>query len=176
MALMLEAALIVLLTLVLERAANVPRDIRRNDDRVRNRDEDLRTWIEDDDKQLKQEQLRILASESVKSAGPDLSIFLYQQAKDQLVHRYRDQLRDAERIRREVVLSEQVPHRILRWFRSRPAPAISAPSDLAETLAHWHERPGDLFDKSLALREVAEQRRERAGKPRLRPLHPPPKA
>ena len=173
MAPMLEAALIVLLTLVLERAANVPRDIRRNDDRVRNRDEDLRTWIEDDDRQLKQEQLRILASESVKSAGPDLSIFLYQQAKDQLVHRYRDQLRDAERIRREVVLSEQVPHRILRWFRSRPLPTISAPHDVAETLAHWHERPGDLFDKSLALREVAEQRRERAGKPRLRPLHPP---
>lgn len=42
-----------------------------------------------------------------------------------------DSLRDAERIRREVVLSEQVPHRILRWFRSRPLPAISAPRDVA---------------------------------------------
>lgn len=170
---MLEAVVIVLLTLILERAANVPRDIRRSDAHIRNRDEDLRTWIEDDDRHLKTEHLRILASESVKSAGPDLSILLYQQAKDQLVHRYRDQLRDAERARGEIVLSEQVLHRLARRILARPVPVLSAPSDMSEVLAHWHERPGDLLDRSLALREVAEQRRERAGKPRLRPLHPP---
>jgi hypothetical protein len=173
---MLEAAFIVLLTLVLERAANVPRDIRRNDERVRNRDEDLRTWIEDDDKQLKEEQLRILASESVKSAGPDLSIVLYQQIKDQLIHRYRDQLRDAERIREEVALSEQLLHAIARRLLGRPLPGLTAPTDMAKVLAHWREHPDDLFDKSRALREVAEERRERAGKPRLRPLYPPQEA
>lgn len=170
---MLEAVFIVLLTLVLERAANVPLDIRRHDAHVRNRDEDLRSWIEDDDRQLKAEHLRILASESVKSAGPDLSIFLYQQAKDQVVQRYRDQLRDAERTRLEIVLSEQVLHRIVRRVLTRPVPSLSAPSNMEEVLAHWRERPEDLFDTSLALREAAEQRRERAGKPRLRPLRSP---
>lgn len=170
---MLEAVFIVLLTLVLQKAANVPRDLRRNDERVRNRDEDLRTWIEDDDAQLNQEELRILASESVKSAGPDYSIALYQQVKDQLVHRYRDQLRDAERTRREVALSEQLRHRVARRVLARPLPCLDAPAEMAEVIAHWQERPDDLFNKSLALREVAEQRRERAGKPRLRPLHPP---
>lgn len=170
---MLEAAFIVLLTLALERVVNVPRDIRRDDERIRNRDEDLQSWIEDDDKRLKQEQLRILASESVKSAGPDLSAVLYQQARDQLVHRYRDQLRDAERIRREVELSEQLLHGIARRVLGRPLPGFTAPNEMAKVLDHWHEQPDDLFDKSIALREVAEQRRERAGKGRLRPLQRP---
>lgn len=170
---MLEAFFIVLLTLLAERAANVPRDVRRNDERIRNRDEDLRTWIEDDDKRLKDEHLQILASESVKSSGPDVSIFHYQRAKDQLVHRYRDQLRDAQRTRREVELSEQLLHRLVRRAFRRPLPSLSAPSVMADVLAHWHESPDNLLDHSLALREVAEQRRERAGKPRLRPIHPP---
>lgn len=160
-------------TLLVERLYNVPRDIRRNDELVRNRDEDLQTWIEDDDAELRKQHLVIMAREARKSAGPDYSLVEYQQLKDQVAHRYRDQLRDAERTVRDLALSEQLPHRLARRLLREPLPELTAPQLKVATLDHWHESPKDMHQFSEKLREVAEQRRAEAGKPPLRPFERP---
>ena len=165
--------LVVALTLAGERGVNVPRDIRRGDERIRNRDEDLRTWIEDDDKELRQELIRISVTEARNTVGPDYSVTQYQQAKDQVLHRYRDQLRDAHRLARNVELSEQLPHRLVRRLFKRPVPSLAAPAEKAAILEQWKEPAEAAFEFTLKLREIAEQRRVDAGRPALRPLHLP---
>jgi hypothetical protein len=170
---LLIALISIIGTLLVERLYNVPRDIRRNDELISNRDEDLRTWIEDDDAELRKQHLVIMAREARKSAGPDYSLVEYQQLKDQVAHRYRDQLRDAERTVRDLALSEQLPHRFARRFLRKPLPELTAPQLKAATLDHWHESPEDMHQFSEKLREVAEQRRAEAGKPPLRPLERP---
>lgn len=160
-------------TLLVERLYNVPRDIRRNDELVRNRDEDLRTWIEDDDAALRKQHLLIMARESRGSTGPDYSLVEYQQLKDQVAHRYRDQLRDAERTVRDLALSEQLPHRLARRLFRKPLPGLTAPQLQTATLDHWHESPQEMHQISETLREVAEQRRVAAGKHPLRPFERP---
>ena len=46
--------LALILVFVLNRLVDVPADVRRNDQRVRARNEDLASWIEDDDEALKE--------------------------------------------------------------------------------------------------------------------------
>ena len=160
-------------TLLAERLWNLPRDIRRNDERIKNRDEDLRTWIEDDDAELRRQHLAVMAREARGSEGPDFSLVEYQRLKDHVAHRYRDQLRDAERTVRDVALSEQLPHRLARGLLHRPLPGLTAPMIKAETIHQWHESPQELYEFSEKLREVAELRRAEAGKPPLRPYEHP---
>lgn len=160
-------------TLLAERLWNLPRDIRRNDERIKNRDEDLRAWIEDDDAELRQQHLAVMAREARGSEGSDFSLVEYQRLKDQVAHRYRDQLRDAERTARDVALSEQLPHHFARGLLHRPLPELTAPVVKAATIQHWYESPQELYEFSEKLREVAEQRRAEAGKPPLRPYEHP---
>jgi hypothetical protein len=152
---------------------HLPVVIRRNDERIRNRDEDLRTWIQDDDAELRKGHLRILLAEPVKSAGPNTSLVQYQQLKNEVVNRYRDQLRDAERTVRDVALSEQMPHRLMRRLLRKPLPGLMAPTVKASTLDHWYQSPDDFYDVSEIMHHVGEQRRAKAGKPPLRPYEHP---
>jgi hypothetical protein len=172
-ALPLIAAAVPTILLLLGWLYHLPVVIRRNDERIRNRDEDLRTWIEDDDAELRDGHLRILLGEQVKSAGPDVSLVQYQQLKNEVVHRYRDQLRDAERTVRDVALSEQIPHRLMRRLLRKPLPGLTAPTVKASTLDHWYQSPDDFYDISETMRQVGEQRRAEAGKPPLRPYQHP---
>lgn len=112
----------VLLTVLAERAYSVPREIRHNNERIRNRDEDLRTWIEDNRRQVRREFTRIWLAESRRKEGPDYSVSQCQQVKDEVLHRYRDQLRDAQRVVRDVKLSEQFLHRVVRHIRGNSFP------------------------------------------------------
>jgi hypothetical protein len=104
----LEALLLIVATLVGERIINVPRDVRRNDEMLRNRDGDLRTWIEDDNDWLEREM------HAVDQAAADQYRYLVpyrqQQLKDEVRRRSRDQRRDADRIFRSVGLSEEIFH------------------------------------------------------------------
>jgi hypothetical protein len=172
-ALPLIAAAVPTILLLLGWVYHLPVVIRRNDERITNRDEDLRTWIEDDDAELRNGHLRILLAEQVKSAGPDTSLIQYQQLKNEVVHRYRDQLRDAERTVRDVALSEQMPHRLMRRLLRKPLPGLRAPIVKASTLDHWHQSPDDFYDTSETFRQVGEQRRAESGKPPLRPYEHP---
>lgn len=172
-ALPLIAAAVPTILLLLGWLYHLPVVIRRNDERIENRDEDLRTWIEDDDAELRNGYLRIVLTERAKAAGPDTSLVQYQQLKKDVVHRYRDQLRDAERAVRDVALSEQMPHRLMRRLLGKPFPSLRAPNVKASTLDHWFQSPDDFYDVSEAMRQIADQRRADAGKPRLRPYEHP---
>jgi hypothetical protein len=167
------AAAVPTILLLLGWLYHLPVVIRRNDERIRNRDEDLRTWIENDDAELRDGHLRILLGERVKSAGPDVSLVQYQQLKNEVVHRFRDQLRDAERTVRDVALSEQIPHRLMRRLLRKPLPGLMAATVKASTLDHWYQSPDDFYDISETMRQVGEQRRAEAGKPPLRPCQHP---
>ncbi len=138
--------------LLIQRAYNVPRDIRRHDERIKNRDEDLITWIEDDQKQLRRETISLNIADSSarrRKMPPYLLAFQQQQLKDQVLHRYRDQLRDAERVARDVELSEQLPHRLTRRALHRPVPALTAPAAKADTIEGWTTPADEAFEVRL---------------------------
>jgi hypothetical protein len=170
---LLEALTLIVLTLAAERCVNVPRDIRRNNERVRNRDEDLTTWIKDDKKQARRETLRVYVAESRKTEGPDYSVSQIQGIKNQVLQRYRDQLRDAERVVRDVKLSEQFPHRLVRGITKRPVPGLTAPDTQDRTIAEWETSAQEDHEGAEALRALAEAKRAAGGKPPLRPLADP---
>ncbi len=141
--------LAVALTLLGERAFNGPRDIRRGDERIRNRDEDLRAWIARE-------------AESLRSAGIGLDLdrrprkyeylraYEKQKLKDQTLKRYGDQLRDAERVVREVRISEQAHHGLLRRLMRRPIPDLLAPALEAERVRGFHSTDDERYE---AMRE-----------------------
>jgi hypothetical protein len=140
---MVEVALIVLtvgLTLLGERLVNAPRDIRRNNGRIVNRDEDLATWIEDEAKALRRETIKVNIQKRPQRYAY-LGEFETKQLRHQLLRRYRDQLRDAERVMRDVRASEQLPHRVLRRLRGQPIPELASPVDHAETIERWVTPP-----------------------------------
>jgi hypothetical protein len=160
----------VLVTLLVERTYSVPRDLRRHDERVFNRDEDLRTWIEDNRKLVRRDFIRIWSAEARRKSGPDYSVSQCQKVKTEVLQRYRDQLRDAERVVRDVKLSEQLPHRLWRHITGRTAPGLISPAEKANTVAEWETSAEDDLKGAEELRVIAEQRRAEAGKPPLRPL------
>lgn len=138
--------------LLVQRAYNVPRDIRRHDERIRNRDEDLITWIEDDQKQLRRETITLNIADSRgggREMPPYLVAFQQHQLKDQVLHRYRDQLRDAERVARDVELSEQLPHRLMRRALRWPVPALTAPVVKADAIEGWKTPADEAFKVRL---------------------------
>jgi hypothetical protein len=160
----------ILLTLLAERSYTVPRDIRRNDERIINQDEDLRTWIADNRKLVRRDFLRIWATEARRKDGPDYSVSQCQKVKNEVLQRYRDELRGTERVVRDVCLSEQLPHRLWRRITHRSVPELMAPIERAHTIAEWETSAEDDLKAAEELRAVAEQRRAEAGKPPLRPL------
>lgn len=140
---MLEISLIVLtvgLTLLGERLVNAPRDIRRNNHRISNRNENLSTWIEDEAEVLRRETIRVNIQRRPQRYAY-LAEFEAKQLRDQLLRRYRDQVRDAERVTQDVWASEQLAHQVLRRLRGRPIPRLTAPADHAETIESWVSLP-----------------------------------
>jgi hypothetical protein len=160
----------VLLTLLVERGYTVPRDIRRNDERIVNRDEDLRAWIVENRKLVRRDFLRIWAAEARKKDGPDYSVSQCQKVKNEVLQRYQDELRDSEREVRDVWLSEQLPHRLWRHITRRSIPDLMAPTERAHTIAEWETSAEDSMKAGEELRAAVEQRRADAGKPPLRSL------
>lgn len=63
-------------SVVIGRCYNVPRDVRRNDTRSRNADEDLATWIDDEDKGQRLAHIRSIQErqEAHRKGTPDYSL------------------------------------------------------------------------------------------------------
>lgn len=160
----------ILLTLLLERSYTVPRDIRRNDERIANRDEDLRAWIVENRKRVRRDFFRTWAAEARKKGGPDFSVSQCQKVKNEALRRYQDELRNSERVVRDVWLSEQLPHRLWRRLTRRSIPDLIAPAEWTHTIAEWETSAEDSMKAAEDLRAAVEERRADAGKPPLRPL------
>jgi hypothetical protein len=127
MQLALIIAGLVVLLLGARRLAVVSRQVSRNNWRIRLRDADLAAWIVDYDGALVR-------------AGDE--------AIDQALDRYAEQLRDAQRTLQAVAASEGAAHRVVRAVTGRPVPSLTAPQTLAAMLARWEEL--DAADRRAA--------------------------
>jgi hypothetical protein len=118
----------------------VGRDVRLHDQLVRNRDEDLGNWIDDADGDLTTE-LGKLTRKHVGTEHVQWPLYLRkfdkQQAKDEVLKRLGDQLRDATRYRQEIELSEGWHHRAWRRIASKPLPELSAEQEKSDVIDRW---------------------------------------
>lgn len=120
MQLALIIAGLVVLLLGARRLVVASRQVSRNNRRIRLRDADLAAWIADYD-------------EALIGAGDE--------ALDEALIRYAEQLRDAQRTLQAVDASEGAAHRVVRALTGRPIPSFAATQTMAGTLARW-EDPG----------------------------------
>ena len=162
-------------TVLAQRVYNVPREVRRNDTRIRHSDEDLETWIGDEQKGQRRALIRSIVERqhAAKENSPDYSLVKLQEAKDGVLQRYRDQRRQAERQVDEIEDDEQLPHRLWRKARSLPVPQLTAPTKKARTVADWEQTAEALDGESKKLREKAEEFRKRRAKEEGKPPPPP---
>jgi hypothetical protein len=107
------AVVLVAFAFAAKRCIRVHRVIRRNDERIRERDEILCIWIGD---------------YTAAERQPDRELLLEQ---------CREQLRDAELVVREVARSEGLPHRVARRALGRPVPSLTAPVNEVRDVAQW---------------------------------------
>ncbi len=130
-----------LVTVIATRLLTVPVAVRRNDLLIRNRNDDLRTWVLDDDKALEadiQAKLQDINAAGLLHSGAPI------QSRDKATrwaeHRYRDQQTTAERVLRDTAASETVSHGLYRKLARKPMPALTAPQDVSPILARWRGR------------------------------------
>jgi hypothetical protein len=107
------ALILVAFVLAIERCVAVSRGVRRNDERIHQRDEILRIWI-----------ANYAAAER-------------EGERELLLEQCREQLRDAELVVWDVTRSEGPPHRLVRRILGRPVPALAAPVEEVRDVAQW---------------------------------------
>ena len=156
----MEAVLLLIVgavaSVVISRGYNVPREVRRDNRRIEHANQDLATWIEDEQKGQRRARIRsiIERQQALEKGGPDYSLTQLQAAKDEVLHRYRDQRREAERLVMEIEDEEQAPHRVWRWIKHLPVPQLTAPAENVETVAGW-EKTAKKLDKEAELMQAA---------------------
>jgi hypothetical protein len=100
----------------------------------------LETWITDDAKAVaadSHEKLQQANAQGVANGG-----FRSQCRRRLAGHalvRYRDELRQTERLREEVRLSERSTHRAYRWIKRRSLPGLEAPTRCGDVIAEWRD-------------------------------------
>lgn len=131
-------ALLVALSLL--RLAAASRQVSRNNERIRLRDDDLATWIADYDAALIQELRRIFSEMAGRGRvhGTRL-VDAGESAKETALDLYAQQLRDAHRTLQAVAASEGPAHRVVRAITGRPVPGLTAPTEMRATLSRWEE-------------------------------------
>jgi hypothetical protein len=116
----------------------VPYDVRNHDRLIRDRDEDLATWVADTklalDRRLKQ-ILEELSARGGLYSGERLSQRAL--AKEETLHLWRDQERGAKRFVAGLAAREEVAHRVWRTLRGRPFPQLETPERAAKVLDYW---------------------------------------
>lgn len=147
----LLAAYVLDLKAAVKHLVNVPRDVERHDKRIRNRDDDLATWIADDAKAVADDihaKLQDANQRGLSSGGAPLQV--RRKVTALALHRYRDQHRDAERVREDVALEERWTHAWWRWIMHKPMPALEAPAIRADVIADWESAEGRPPDELAA--------------------------
>lgn len=130
----------VLVALTLLRLAAASREVSRNNERIRLRDDDLATWIADYDAALIQELRRIFSEMAGRGRlhGAGL-VDAGESAKETALDLYAQQLRDAHRTLQAVAAAERPSHRVVRAITGRPVPSLTAPAEMRATLSRWEE-------------------------------------
>lgn len=136
-----------------KRVLDVPGEVRQHDARIRNRDEDLATWIADDDQTVSRRHAELKQSAFVQSGiHAHLARSEMRRLHGKVQHRYRDQLREAARLVREIEVSERLSHRLYRFATRQPLPRLQAPDNQRERLERWND---ESFWETLASRDAA---------------------
>jgi hypothetical protein len=150
--------------LLIERAFNLPRDIRRHNTRIRNRDADLRTWIEDDNDKLFEAEMATIAR--ARRRGRNRKLVAAERAglRREVRHRYRDQLCEAKRVVQDVRDSEQLWHGIARWLAHKPIPDLTAPAEKAEVIARWDRTMNEGLASDRRIDELIKSASEAAAR------------
>jgi hypothetical protein len=130
----------VVVGLTLLRLAAVSREVSRNNERIRLRDEDLATWIIDYDAALIQELRRIFSEMAGRGRLHGGGIVdAGESAKETALGLYAQQLKDAHRTLQAVAASEGSSHRIVRVLTGRPVPGLTAQTRMRRTISRWEE-------------------------------------
>lgn len=149
--------------------ARIPFEVRNHDRLIRDRGEDLSTWVSDTKPALDWRLIQIaagLAARGMLQSG-ELN-WMRARAKEQTLHAYRDQERAAERFIAEIELRDTWAHRVYRFFAARPQPSLSAPETTERVLDSWREdaepgrpanREGDRPDATHARRRSGRDQR-----------------
>jgi hypothetical protein len=110
--------------------------VRKNDDRIRNCDEDLHRWVESEAAELRREKIALVLRGKDSGARPYSMRFRKDQARRQVLRRYEEQLLSAERMVRDAQLSEFGVHRSWRRFHG-PMPTLTTPIEKADVIERW---------------------------------------
>jgi hypothetical protein len=130
----------VVVGLTLLRFVAVSREVSRNNERLRLRDEDLATWIADYDAALIQELRRIFSDMAGRGKLHGGGIIdAGESAKETALGLYAQQLKDAHRTLQAVSASERMTHGIVRSLTGRPMPGLTAPVKMRRTISRWEE-------------------------------------
>lgn len=118
----------------------IPGEVRRNDRLLRDRDDDLATWVADTkpalDWRLKRIADKLAAREALRTGELNWS---RGKAKEAVLHAYRDQEREANRFAAQIELRETWGHRAWRLVCRRSLPRLTAPARAEPVLDLWGE-------------------------------------
>lgn len=130
----------VVVGLTVLRVVAVSREISRNNERIRLRDDDLATWIADYDAALIHELRRIFSDMAGRGRlhAPGM-VDAGETAKETALNLYAQQLKDCHRTLQAVNAAEGVSHRIVRTLTGRPMPSLTAPVKMRKTISRWEE-------------------------------------
>jgi hypothetical protein len=117
-----------------------PGEVRDHDRLLAERDEDLGTWVADEHLELERELGRILERLSAQNLlWSSTRLAQRAGAKEQVLHAYRDQERQARRFRAELEAREEWPHKVWRKLRGGPLPTLTASERVQPILDVWRE-------------------------------------
>jgi hypothetical protein len=111
-------------------------DVTSHDRLIADRDDDLATWVADEQVWLDRALRRIddlLAARGILDSGE--RPWQRGMAAEDALHRWRDQEREARRLVADLRGRESWPHR--RWRGRRPFPALRTPDEARPVLGQW---------------------------------------
>lgn len=137
------AAIGAILALLFRGLWEVPGNVRQHDRRVAELDEDLETWVVDDDSELRADLLRIDNEHSARGTlNSGLRVADRNAARGRALLRYRNEERRVRREANELRNAEGVLHRAWRWICHNPLPDIRAPERVEPVLDRWRSPDG----------------------------------
>jgi hypothetical protein len=136
-------------------------EVRRHDQRVRERDDDLEGWLVSRHRQFQQ---RLNELRQQQNAAGVLHGGAPAQARTATatiaLYEYREALRQARADRARILADEAWSHRVTRWLRRRPLPELTTPERATRLLDHWAEgTDGNALTWALddIIREIGER-------------------
>jgi hypothetical protein len=130
--------------LLLRVAWEVPEDLRQHDRRMKEFDEDLETWVVDDNSDLLTELQEIDNDHAGRGVfDSSFRITARNRARARALLRYRNEESRAHRAANELRASEGAIHRLYRALARRPFRTLEGPDRVQPVLDRWRTTDGN---------------------------------